>query len=246
MSNLNRKVALYKALLEKEKKSQYQEILRELIEYKSSQLSGEAVAVKKLPGWLRVTRKFIGFTFAVKLVEGKNPDERTKQIYEKIEEERVDFTGSIILGLNDGLIELTGVLVGFSSAFSNQAVVAMSGFITGIAAALSMASSAYMQARHEDGNKHPVKAAVYTGIAYFIVVMLLISPYVLVQGIPTARGVMFVIIFVILASVSLYTSTLFDRKFMKQFGELVVFSMGVALISYLIGYLFRNLTGVEL
>lgn len=245
MTDLNRKVALYKALLEQEKKSQYQEILRELIEHKLSQLNGDTVEVAKLPGWLKLVRRFVGFTFAVKLIEGKNPDERTKQIYEKIEEERVDFTGSIILGLNDGLIELTGVLVGFSSAFANQQVVALSGFITGIAASLSMASSAYMQARHEEG-KHPVKAAIYTGIAYFIVVMLLISPYILVTGIPTARGVMFVIIFAILALVSLYTSTLFDRKFAKQFGELVVFSMGVALISYLIGSFFRNVTGIEL
>lgn len=245
MKNISQQLARYSALYELETKEDYKQILSELISYKKSQVSSEQILPAKLPAWLKLVRKIVGFTFAIKLIEGKNPDDQVKEIYQKIKEERVEFTGSIILGLNDGLIELTGVLVGFSSAFSSQSVVAMSGFITGIAAALSMASSAYMQARHEDGNKHPVKAAVYTGIAYFIVVALLISPYILVTGIPQARAVMFVIIFAILASVSLYTSTLFDRKFMKQFGELVVFSMGVALISYLIGYLFRTLTGVE-
>jgi VIT1/CCC1 family predicted Fe2+/Mn2+ transporter len=245
MSDLNRQVALYKALFQQEKNREYQEILNELIEHKSAQLTKEPDFGTKLPGWLKIVRKFIGFTFAVKLIEGKNPDQQTKEIFEKIKEERVDFTGSIILGLNDGLIELTGVLVGFSSAFASQQVVALSGLITGIAAALSMASSAYMQARHEEG-KHPVKAAIYTGIAYFIVVVLLISPYILVTGIPAARAVMFVIIFVILALVSLYTSTLFDRKFIRQFGELVIFSMGVALISFLIGSFFRNVAGVEI
>lgn len=244
---LQKQLARYLALAEWEKKSEYREIVQSLVELKKQRLSvgGGETPQPALPAWLRIVRKTFGFTMTVKLIEGRTDDAEILAIYQRIEEERVDFTGSIVLGMNDGLIELTGVLVGFSSVFNNLQVVALSGTITGISAALSMASSAYMQARHEEG-KHPTKAALYTGVAYFVVVMLLVSPYVLLDTISDARLTMFGIIFIILASVSWYTSTLFDRKFGKQFGEIVFFSMGVALVSYGIGTFFRNWTGIEL
>lgn len=245
-SILQKQLAQYLALSDLEKKEDYRAIVQSLIDLKKQRLgAGVEVIKSKLPAWLRLVRKIFGFTMTVKLIEGRTDDQQILAIYQRIEEERVDFTGSIVLGMNDGLIELTGVLVGFSSVFNNLQVVALSGTITGISAALSMASSAYMQARHEEG-KHPTKAALYTGVAYFVVVMLLVSPYVFLSTIAEARGLMFAIIFAILALVSWYTSTLFDRKFAKQFGEIVFFSMGVALVSYGIGTFFRTWTGIEL
>lgn len=245
-SILQKQLAQYLALSDLEKKEDYRAIVQSLIDLKKQRLgAGVEVIKSKLPAWLRLVRKIFGFTMTVKLIECRTDDQEVLAIYQRIEEERVDFTGSIVLGMNDGLIELTGVLVGFSSVFNNLQVVALSGTITGISAALSMASSAYMQARHEEG-KHPTKAALYTGVAYFVVVMLLVSPYVFLSTIAEARGLMFAIIFAILALVSWYTSTLFDRKFAKQFGEIVFFSMGVALVSYGIGTFFRNWTGIEL
>lgn len=84
--------------------------------------------------------------------------EHEKRFIASIKEERLDFIGNIVLGLNDGLIELTGALVGFSFALSDNKLVAMTGLITGIAATLSMASSAYMQAKYDNG-KEPILAA---------------------------------------------------------------------------------------
>src|SRR5437016_1858109 len=83
---------------------------------------------------------------------------------------------SVALGVNDGVIELTGALTGFTFALKEHHLVALSGLITGIAAALSMAASAFMQARHEE-EKDAVSAAVITGISYLIVVLLLVAPY---------------------------------------------------------------------
>ena len=129
--------------------------------------------------FLKLMRKILGLAFTAKFLEGgekkaiqnytdflKTADEKVhakikeiieheryheRELINQVREEQVEFTGSIILGINDGLIELTGVLVGFSFALMNPMWVASAGFITGIAATLSMASSAYMQARHEEG-----------------------------------------------------------------------------------------------
>lgn len=173
-------------------------------------------------------------------------DSHEKELLSRIKEERVMFMGSIVLGLNDGLIELTGALVGFSFALQSQALVALTGFITGIAAALSMASSAYMQARHEENGRDPKKSAAYTGFSYLFVVVLLVLPFLLFDQITLALAVMLVSVFLIILSVSFYTSVLLDRPFRKQFGEMLLFSAGVAAISFVIGLVFRALFGVEL
>ena len=81
---------------------------------------------------------------------------------DQIREEKVEFIGSVVLGLNDALIELTGALLGFSFMFSDHWLVSRRGRRDGISAGLSMSSSAYIQARHEPG-KNPRKAATLYG-----------------------------------------------------------------------------------
>ena len=56
-------------------------------------------------------------------------------------EERLRYTGSMVLGLNDVLVELTGALAGLTLALQDTKLVALTGSITGIAAALSMGAS---------------------------------------------------------------------------------------------------------
>jgi len=156
---------------------------------------------------------------------------------------RNKYISSIILGLNDSLIELTGALVGFSFALGDNLIVALAGLITGVSASLSMTASAYMQARYEDG-KNPFKAGLYTGSAYFIVVFLLVTPFMVADNILTALGVMLGVAFLIIASVSFYTSILFDRRFIRQFSEMLIASAGVALIAFALGFIFRWATGI--
>lgn len=55
-----------------------------------------------------------------------------------IDEERLRFVGSVVLGLNDALVELTGTLAGLSFAFQDNRLLALSGLINGIAASMSM------------------------------------------------------------------------------------------------------------
>lgn len=222
--------------------------------------------------WIKLIRKILGVTFVAKLIEKEEQEaiagykkylkeapidlrkkvediindevEDERIIVDQIKESRVEYFSSVILGLNDGLIELTGALIGFSFAFNNHLFVASAGFITGVAASLSMASSAYLQARHEEG-KDPIKSGIYTGVSYIIVVILLVSPYFLLANIYNSIVTMFTIVALILAAVSYYTSVIFERSFKRQFLEMMVFSVGVALIAFAIGSLFRLFTGIN-
>ena len=56
-----------------------------------------------------------------------------------LKDERLDNMGSIALGLNDALVELTGALAGFTFAIGAPEKVAKLGLITGFAAAMSSA-----------------------------------------------------------------------------------------------------------
>ena len=51
---------------------------------------------------------------------------------------RLEYMGSVVLGLNDALVEFTGALAGFTLALSDSRLTALTGSITGIAAALSI------------------------------------------------------------------------------------------------------------
>lgn len=222
---------------------------------------------------LKIMRRALGLTFTAKFIEGnekkaiRNYTEflataqeptRTKireiieheryherEMIGQVKEERVQFIGSIILGLNDGLIELTGALVGFSFALLNTRLAALAGLITGIAASFSMASSAFLQARHEEG-KTPRKAALYTGFSYATVVILLVLPFLTISNLWGALGTMFGIAFLVISFTSYYTSVLFERDFKRQLGEMMLLSVGVGVVTFLIGSAFRLFSGIQI
>lgn len=148
--------------------------------------------------------KIFGITFGIKLMEKseekaqetyekiaeyfpnakdfvKDEDEHERQLMNLIDEEKLRYVGSMVLGLNDALVELTGALAGFTLALTDTRLIAITGLITGIAASLSMATSEYLSTKSEGDSKNPLRAAAYTGIAYVLTVMFLISQYLLFQ-----------------------------------------------------------------
>ena len=153
--------------------------------------------------------------------------------------------GSVVLGLNDALVEFTGALAGFTLALSDSRLIALTGSITGIAAALSMASSEYLSTKSEGGEtKHPIKAAIYTGIAYIITVVALVAP-LLIENVLIALGVMLAMALVIIALFNYYYSVARGESFRKRFTEMAVLSFSVAGISFLIGYALKTFTGID-
>lgn len=147
--------------------------------------------------------------------------------------------GSIVLGINDGLIELTGVLVGLTFVLKDHNLVALSGLVTGIAAALSMAASAFMQARHDA--KNAPRAALITGISYIIVVLMLVAPYFVFAKLTISLPVMLGIALGIVAFVSYFNALYLKQSYIREFGLMFVASLGVAAVSYVIGNLLSRL-----
>ena len=113
----------------------------------------------------------------------KEEDEHEKALIDMLDEERLKYIGSMVLGLNDALVELSGALAGFTFALTESRLVGVAGLITGVAATLSMGASEYLSQRSESGELHPLKAAIYTGIAYLITVTLLVAPYFIVPNV---------------------------------------------------------------
>jgi VIT1/CCC1 family predicted Fe2+/Mn2+ transporter len=213
--------------------------------------------------------RIFGFTFGIKLME--RGEEKAQSNYTQLQkaipkisawiedenaheqaligmldEEILQYAGSVVLGLNDALVELTGALAGLTLAFQNVKLIALSGLITGVAAAMSMAASEYLSTRSEETSKKPARAAIYTGIAYIFTVILLILPYLLIENYYIDLAVALGTAVLIIAAFNYYISVAKDEPFRPRFVEMAGLSLGVAAFSFVLGYLIRRFLGIEL
>lgn len=172
--------------------------------------------------------------------------EHEKALIEMIDEERLKYISSMALGLNDALVELTGVLAGFTFALGDTRLIAMAGLITGSAATLSMAASEYVSKRHDEDEAHPAKAAVYTGIAYMIAVAVLIAPYLLLSNPKTALLFCLAGVVLVISVFTLFVSVVRRHSFRPAFLEMVGICFGVALVSFFIGWGARAMFGIDI
>ena len=232
--------------------------------------TGKEVEPNRFQIWLYTTiSKLFGFTFGFKLMELgeekaqvnyekiaddipeardviRDEDEHENILLEMLDEETLIYAGSVVLGLNDALVELTGALAGLTLAFRNVNIIALSGLVTGIAASFSMAASEYLSTGSEKSEKNPVKAAVYTGVAYIVTVALLILPYLLLDNEYVCLAISLGTSVVIIAIFNFYISVAKDEPFGKRFFEMAGISLGVAALSFLIGFLIRQWLGVDI
>ncbi|MCF7952288.1 MAG: VIT1/CCC1 transporter family protein [Spirochaetaceae bacterium] len=180
---------------------------------------------------------------AKKIIEDE--DSHEKALINIIEEERLSYVGSIVLGLNDALVELTGTLAGLSFALQNNRLIAVVGLITGIAAALSMAASEYLSKKSEGKHSRALRSSLYTGVAYIGTVFLLVIPFFLLPmyqiALPVTLGVGLLIILIF----NFYISVAKDYNFLHRFGEMAAISLGVAFVSFMIGFVIRSVFGVD-
>ncbi len=163
-----------------------------------------------------------------------------------IDEERLHYVGSVVLGLNDALVELTGTIAGLTFALANNRLIALSGIITGVAATLSMAASNYL-AQRADGNSKALKSSAYTGIAYLLTVVVIVLPYLLLPNgwYVAAFVIMIAAVVLIILSFNYYVSIAQGLPFWRRFGEMVLISLGVAALSFGIGLAAKHLLGVN-
>lgn len=229
--------------------------------------------VKVQPGRWRLRRtvfmaRILGLSFVLRLMEknegtnarnysahadffpevaefAKEEEQHEKELLEMLEDKNMRFVGSIVLGLNDALVELTGALAGFTLALGDTRIISLAGMVTGISAALSMAASEFLSSKAE-GNTKARQAAVYTGISYLVTVILLILPYFFVGNRFIALGIVLAVALLIIFCYNYYVSVAQGLNFRKRFLEMAAISLGVAGFSFLLGYGLKSLLGVDI
>jgi len=176
----------------------------------------------------------------------KDEEEHETDLIDMLDEPLLRYIGSVVLGLNDALVELTGALAGLSLAFQNTNLIALSGLITGISASLSMAASEYLSQRAEGKGSDALRSAVYTGIAYIFTVAVLVLPYLLFSNYLICLVVTLTAAIVVIAVFNYYLAVARDLDFRRRFVEMTLISLGVAALSFGIGYLIRAWIGIDI
>ncbi|MDD7795705.1 VIT1/CCC1 transporter family protein [Clostridium sp. 'White wine YQ'] len=220
--------------------------------------------------WYTLISQILGFTFAIKLMErseeisakyyallSKEIPEALKILQEEerhedeliamLDEEKLKYVGSIVLGLNDALVEITGTLAGLILAIQNTKIIALLGLVTGISATISMASSDYLASRSE-GRKDAAKSATYTGMSYIVTVILLVLPFLIFNNSQyiLATIVMVITTLLIIAAFNYYISVAQGAPFKKRFFEMASISIGVSFIAFIIGVAIKHFLGISI
>ena len=172
---------------------------------------------------------------------GSNPDRR---IYYLKKRKMINkkYSGAIVLGLNDALVEMTGALVGLTFALKDPKIIAITGLITGVAASLSMAASEYLAVREDSAKekkKSSLKKAFYTGTTYIVAVLILISPYIILNNVYTS---LMITLSLALCLIAFYTLSISKENKIppwKRFIQMATITIAVSIISFVVGILLK-------
>lgn len=210
-----------------------------------------------------------GYTFAIKLMESgedgagatyrgvadeipealniaESEQQHENALIDMLDEERLQYVGSMVLGLNDALVELTGTLAGLTFALQNNRLVALSGLITGVSATFSMTASSYLSAKSEN-DPNAVKSCAYTGVMYLITVVLLAAPYLLFPADAYLPAIVTMLVFValIILGFNYYISVAKSLNFKQRFLEMFFISGSVAVLSFVVGLVVKAWLGID-
>ena len=269
--------AIYTLLEASEKNEENKKILRKLITeekrhyafcQKITDESRTANLFKVI--FYTILVKIFGTSFTLKFMESREEDAEqfylgivdeypeAKDIYNEevnhennlismLKDTKLVNAGGIVLGMNDALVELTGTLSGIALAFSNTKSVGATGLIMGIAAALSMAGSAYLESKENPSDEiKPLTYSLYTGGSYIITTAFLILPFFIFSSGLYAVLSMFFFAFVAIITYNFYISVAKELKFLPRVVEMCVITFGVAIISFGIGFLVKHYFGLDI
>lgn len=175
----------------------------------------------------------------------EDEDKHEHKLIAMLKEKKLNYVSSIVLGLNDALVELTGALAGFTLALQNTRLIALAGLITGIAASFSMGASEYLSKRSGEEPSNAVTSALYTGFAYLITVFILIMPFLLLENYFIALGFTVIFAILIILGFNYYVAVAKELNFKKRFAEMAILSLGVTAFTFGISYFVRMFFGVE-
>ncbi len=212
----------------------------------------------------------LGLTFTMKMME--NGEESAEENYEtvedsfpeikkiildevrheklllaEVEDERLNYLGSIALALNNSAQEFTGIAVGLTFALQNAKATGSTTLVSGLAATLAMMASEYLSQKTEskdDAKGKPLKAAFYAGGVYLAMVLMIVTPYFIFSSHIHAMLVTVAAVFVVMVVFSFFMSVVKDLKFNKVLAEGLAITVMVVIASYIIGILASKYLGL--
>ncbi len=170
-------------------------------------------------------------------------------------ERSFDHIRFIVLGLNDGLVEVLAAVAGFAAFTNSNIFVIIGGFIVGISGTLSMAGGVYLASKSEsiinrDGapegrlKADSLKEAYVTGAFYLAGSLVPISPFILgaegFSGIILAGALTVMVLSIASAIIAVAGNSSVKKRVM----EMVAISVGAAAITSVIGVLARKYFGI--
>jgi len=225
-----------------------------------------------LLGAVIVLRRLFGLTFTLKLLERnehrtisgyksyaqilkgadrsalesiiRDEEEHERYFISQINEGVVKYMSFIVLGLADAIVEITGVHAGFLGVTSSTLIAGIAGLVVGFAAAISMASAAYLQAKHELA-RSPSVSAISTGAAYIGAVAFLALPYFLTHDMSRAFGASVALALALTGCFTFYGAVLTERSFGREYAISVALTLGTALGAFLFGEFLGSIFGVR-
>ncbi len=235
--------------------------------YKARLLVALIIFLKRILG-LALTVKFIEYfeeglerkfdMLMEKMPLGKKEAAIVKEIYddenkhERGLEERLISYGKILnnirdiaFGMNDGLVELLGVVVGLAAALSDPLLIVLGGIIVATAGTLSMGGGAYLSTEYENTikkgkGKSPFRSGLYVGVMYFVGTLFPLSPFIF--GFVGFTGIALAILAtaIVLTITSAIIAIISDNHIGKMVGKTLLISLGIAAITIIIGAYARS------
>jgi VIT1/CCC1 family predicted Fe2+/Mn2+ transporter len=163
---------------------------------------------------------------------------------------------SIMLGLNDGLVEVLAAVSGIAVIANSPLVVALSGIIIGISGTLSMAGGVYISSKshglissdktESDSSESPNKQALYTGVFYLGGAISVVLPFIF--GMSGFEGIAasLIISCAILVFASTAVAILSSTSITKRISETILISLGAVAITVALGALLRFYFGISI
>ncbi len=165
--------------------------------------------------------------------------------YEMKKKKCFQYTGALVLGMHDALVELSGIIAGLTFAIEDRRIIIMTGAIAAVAASLSMAAANY-QAQRADNNPCAGMAAFYTGVMYVATSAMLIFPFTIIPNRFWALATMALFAVLIIFGFNCAMGYATRQPFMKRFIEMLTICMGVSIASFAIGLAAKYFMGVNI
>ncbi|MFC1943616.1 VIT1/CCC1 family protein [Chloroflexota bacterium] len=168
-----------------------------------------------------------------------------QQLLDLIDDERLNYSSDIVRGMNVAIVEITGALAGLTFAFQNSELVVETIIIIGIIMSLTVMSTEYLAAKTDSHVVNPLKSLLYAGIANLFTLCILLLPYMLFRNIYISLVLTIVVAVIIIYVFAFFISVVKGISIKKRFLEMLLISLGIAILAFGIGLLARFILHID-